>query len=342
MTNFSEAQILAYIKRDLPTDDIREYDALIQSSPEFREKVKRIEAINDLSVNMKKQKEIDAVNAWLRLSRKIAFISFRTNAWNIGRTAAAVLLPLFLLHQYVIQPMLKSTPSEVITLVSAPGIVTKAVLPDGSEVWLNAQSKLSYPQKFNGKERTVWLSGEAYFKVMADRKNRFNVVMSDGIAVSAFGTEFNIHAYEDESNYQVTLARGNIEVETAHTMKKEVLEVGQKAVLTSHTGEMAIVQADTYVETAWKDGKMVFRREKLETITQKLSRKFGVIIQLEDEALKEYKYTATFTDETVEDILDLLMKSAPITYSISKQEQLDNAMFTRRVVTIKSRKYNSN
>ena len=101
---------------------------------------------------------------------------------------------------------------------------------------------------------------------------------------------------------------------------------------------MVIVQADTYVETAWKDGKMVFRREKLETITQRLSRKFGVIIQLEDDILKDYEYTATFTDETLEDILDLLKRSAPITYSISRQEQQENNTFSQRIVTIKSNK----
>ncbi len=294
--------------------------------------------IYDLSENLKKQKEIDTEKAWARLSQKIAFVSFQTKAWNITRTAAAILLPLFLLHQYVIQPMLDTAPPEMITLVSAPGIVTKAVLPDGSEVWLNAQSELTYPQRFNGKERTVRLSGEAYFKVVADKKNRFNVVMPDDITVSAFGTEFNIYAYGDEPGYQVTLTRGNIEVEAARLMKKETLAVGQKAVLIPQTGEMTIVQADTYVETAWKDGQMVFRREKLETIAKKLSRKFGVIIQLEGDILKDYEYTATFTDETLEDILDLLKRSAPITYSISRQEQRDNNTFTQRTVTIKSNK----
>lgn len=296
--------------------------------------------IYDLSENLRRQKEIDNAEAWLRISRKITFVSFRTRAWNITRTAAAILLPLFLLYQYVIQPMSKTMPMEMITLVSAPGIVTKTVLPDGSEVWLNAQSELTYPQKFIGKERRVWLSGEAYFKVVADKKNRFNVMMPDDIVVSAFGTEFNIHAYHDEPDYHVTLTGGNIEVEAARSIKKETLSVGQKAVLTPQTGGMNIVQADTYVETAWKDGKMVFRREKLEIIAQKLSRKFGVVIQLEGDALKDYEYTATFTDETLEDILDLLKRSAPITYSISRQEQRANNTFTQRTVIIRSNKNN--
>lgn len=294
------------------------------------------EDIYDLSENLGRQKRIDTAKAWSRLSRKITFDSFRVKVWNITRTAAAVLLPLFLLHQFVVQPMLETTPVEMITLSSAPGIVTKAVLPDGSEVWLNAHSELTYPARFTGQERTVELAGEAYFKVVADYKNRFNVEIPGDITVSAFGTEFNVNAYRDESDYHVTLARGNIEIEAGQSMKKELL-LGHKAVLTPRTGEMGIVQVDTYVETAWKDGKMVFRREKLETIAQRLSRKFGVLIYLEGDELKDYEYTATFTDETLEDILELLKRSAPITYSISRQEQLDNNTFSQRTVTIKKR-----
>src|SRR5690554_5361225 len=332
-----ETHILAYIKGNLPDDITREYDALMLSSPEFRQAVEQIKNLYNLSDNLRKQKEVDASSGWNKVSRRIKRATFREKAWNFTRSAAAILLPLFLLHQFVVQPMLERIPAEMITLSSAPGIVTKAVLPDGSEVWLNAQSELTYPARFTRKGRTVHLSGEAYFKVVADQKNRFNVMMPGDISVSAFGTEFNVNAYREEPGYHVTLARGNIEVETGRSMKKELL-AGHKVVLTPRTGEMVIVQADTYVETAWKDGKMVFRREKLETITQKLSRKFGVIIQLEDDILKDYEYTATFTDETLEDILDLLKRSAPITYSISRQEQRDNNTFTRRIVTIRDNK----
>ncbi|MFA7492613.1 MAG: FecR domain-containing protein [Proteiniphilum sp.] len=293
-------------------------------------------SLYDLSENLRKQKEIDTTEAWDRLSHRIMFLKFRVKAWNITRTAAAILLPLFLLHQYVVHPMLNTAQLEMVTLASAPGMVTKVVLSDGSEVWLNAQSELTYPQKFTGKERIVQVSGEAYFKVAADKKNRFNVVMPDDIVVSAYGTEFNINAYSDEPGYHVTLTRGNIEVEAARSMKKEMLMVGQKAVLNPQTGEMNVIEADTYVETVWKEGKMVFRREKLETIAQKLAHKFGVVIRLEGDTLKEYEYTATFTDETLEDILDLLKRSAPITYSISQQEKRDNNTFTHKIVTIKS------
>ncbi len=335
---FSDAHIVAYLKGDLPSEALRECDALMHSSPEFKRRADQIRYIYNLTGELDKQKQIDAASAWRVVSRRISRVSFRHKIWDIARTAAAVLLPLLLIHQYIIKPMQDAAPESMITIASAPGVVTKASLPDGSQVWLNAQSTLTYPQRFSKNKRTVRLTGEAYFKVAADKKHRFDVVTPGDMTVSAFGTEFNVAAYPDAPDYQVTLAQGNVDVMPGNAGGNRTLQEGQKAVLTLSSGEMDVRQTDTYVDTAWKDGKMVFRRERLENIALKLSRKFGVVIRLEGEELKGYEYTATFTDETLEDILDLLKRSAPISYTVSKQKQLDNNTFTQREVTIRQSK----
>ena len=297
-------------------------------------------SLNALLENYEKQKTIDAVADWEQLRKRITSDRNRRLFFNYLRNTAAILLPLFLVYQYTLYPILKKSGSivETITVTSAPGMVTKTILPDGSEVWLNALSSLTYPQRFTEKERRVQLSGEAYFKVTSDKKHRFNVETPQKMVVSAYGTEFNVNAYESETSHEVTLASGHVEVSSEIGSKAtETLVVDEKAILQVKTGNIHVVTADTYVETAWKDGRMVFRREKLDKIVTRLSRKFGVDIRLEGDRLKEYEYTATFTDETLEDILDLLKRSAPITYSISKQKQLNNETFTRREVIIKSR-----
>lgn len=297
-------------------------------------------SLNALLENYEKQKTIDAVADWEQLRKRITSDRNRRLFFNYLRNTAAILLPLFLVYQYTLYPILKKSGSivETITVTSAPGMVTKTILPDGSEVWLNALSSLTYPQRFTEKERRVQLSGEAYFKVTSDKKHRFNVETPQKMVVSAYGTEFNVNAYESETSHEVTLASGHVEVSSEIGSKAtETLVVDEKAILLVETGNIHVVTADTYVETAWKDGRMVFRREKLDKIVTRLSRKFGVDIHLEGDRLKGYEYTATFTDETLEDILDLLKRSAPITYTISKQKQLYNETFTRRVVTIKSK-----
>jgi ferric-dicitrate binding protein FerR (iron transport regulator) len=297
-------------------------------------------SLNALLENYEKQKTIDAVADWEQLRKRITSDRNRRLFFNYLRNTAAILLPLFLVYQYTLYPILKKSGSivETITVTSAPGMVTKTILPDGSEVWLNALSSLTYPQRFTEKERRVQLSGEAYFKVTSDKKHRFNVETPQKMVVSAYGTEFNVNAYESETSHEVTLASGHVEVSSEIGSKAtETLVVDEKAILQVKTGNIHVVTADTYVETAWKDGKMVFRREKLDKIVTRLSRKFGVDIHLEGDRLKEYEYTATFTEETLEDILDLLKRSAPITYSISKQKQLNNETFTQRRVIIKSK-----
>lgn len=296
-------------------------------------------SLNALLENYEKQKTIDAVADWEQLRKRITSDRNRRLFFNYLRNTAAILLPLFLVYQYTLYPILKKSGSivETITVTSAPGMVTKTILPDGSEVWLNALSSLTYPQRFTEKERRVQLSGEAYFKVTSDKKHRFNVETPQKMVVSAYGTEFNVNAYESEATHEVTLASGQVEVSSEIGSKAtETLVVDEKAILQVKTGNIHVVTADTYVETAWKDGRMVFRREKLDKIATRLSHKFGVDIHLEGDRLKEYEYTATFTEETLEDILDLLKRSAPITYSICKQKQLNNETFTRRKVTIKS------
>lgn len=332
---FNEAQILAFIKGELPKEIREEYEKCWKNSPEFREKVETIRYIYSLSENLNRQKEIDTQSSWRKVHQKIVFLSYMAKTWNFVRTVAAILLPLFLFYQYLGVSKSGLEGDEQITLYSAPGIITKATLSDGSEIWLNAQSQFSYPRIFKGKDRTVKLVGEAYFKVAADPKRRFNVLTPHRAKISAYGTEFNVNAYLDEEDSKVTLTHGKVEVIDYKSRKNEILHEGEKAILNSQTDEIKIVPADVYVETAWKDGKLVFHREKLSSIVRRLSRKYGASIQLEGETINNYEYTATFSHETLEEILDLLVRSAPITYSITHREQLKNDTFSQPTVKIR-------
>lgn len=331
----NETYILSYIKGTLTDLEMKDCDMLMVSSNDFSEKVNQIRKAYYLFDELEAQKKIDTATAWRKLERKIKRDKIKRTVWSFTRNAAAILLPLFLMFQYVLQPLLKDAPiQELITLHSAPGIVTKAILPDGSEVWLNSQSEITYPRQFTEDNRTVELVGEAYFKVVANDKNRFDVVTSDNTVVSAYGTEFNINAYTDDAQFTVTLASGYIAVALDQQTKSEALIPGQKAIINSKLNKLSIDAADTYVETAWKDGKMVFRRESIRNIAAKLSRKFGVTIEVKGNVTDDYQLTATFTNESLEDILELLKLSASVDYSVSKQEKTYDDTFSQKVVTI--------
>lgn len=336
--NIDELYILMYLKGKLPDEERQMFEQQMNLSADLRQTVADLSRLWRLSGLRSEQRNIDTPAAWRIVSRKVARSLFLGKAWNIARTVAAVLLPLWLIYQYVWIPWQeRSHPEEIVTITAVPGMVVRTTLPDGSQVWLNAGSSLSYPSRFAGRERTVRLTGEAYFKVTSDRKNRFDVLTPGGqMKVSAYGTEFNVYAHPGDSCYEVTLARGNVDVSAVGSQGMVTLDAGQKALFRPESGTMSKQPADTYADTAWKDGKMVFRRRHLDHIAEKLSRKFGVTIRLEDDKLKDYVYTATFTDESLEDILDLLKRSAPLTYTISGQRQLGNHTYTRRTVSIKT------
>ena len=331
----NDTYLLSYVKGTLTESEMEKYDSLLITSPDFAEKVDKVRFSYYLLDNLEKQQSINTDAAWQNLNNRIRKTNRKKYVMTFIRNIAAVLLPLLILHQFVISPYLNTAEKyEMITLHSVPGIVTKVVLPDGSEVWLNSQSEISYPEKFTENERVVYLVGEAYFKVMSDPKNRFNVITPDSSTVSAFGTEFNVNAYAQNDNYTVTLSKGNVEVSVNDLLQKASLLAGQKASININEKSLSVSKADTYVETAWKDGKMVFRRENIASIAEKLSKKFGVNINIVGKEPSDYQFTATFTDESLEDILKLLKMSTSIDYKISKQEKLPDGTFSKRTVTI--------
>ncbi len=335
--HIDETYIISYIKGELSDKERRAFEYRISLSPELRQKTLDTAKLWHLSENWQKQQKVDSKAAWKRLSRKITRPAFKRRLWNTSRTAAAILLPLFLIYHYVFTPLLESQRyEETVTVTSVPGMVVKTILPDGSEVWLNAQSTLTYPSRFTKKKRTVNLAGEAYFKVTSDKKNRFTVITPKGMTVSAYGTEFNVNAHPTDTCHEVTLARGNVDISSDKALTHISLNAGEKALFHTSNRTMHKQPADTYVETSWKDGKMVFRRQRLDYIADKLSRKYGATIVLEGDKLKDYIYTATFTDESLEDILDLLKRSAPIDYTVSKPRQRNNHTYTQRKVIIKN------
>ena len=293
--------------------------------------------IEDWLGRLQMQRDIDVDKNWKQLHGRIHQEETRRRWLHIAyRAAAILLLPALILSGYLYHRVdqLESLPIEQVELTTAYGVVSKVQLSDGSEVWLNSGSKLIYPKRFEGEERKVFLSGEAYFHVSSDRAHRFEVQTSHGLVVSAYGTEFNVQAYEDETNIIATLANGHIEVEHANTNQREDLQPGEQLVYTKSEDKMQTKKASLLAETAWKEGKIVFRRTPMQEVVRQLSRHFNVDIQLQGKELYTYTYSATFTTETLTEILDLLEKTAPIRCEIIHPEPTADYAFSKKKVLI--------
>lgn len=332
---------ILYFEKKLSQEEQQAFEEKMSANPNFRKEVDDMRFVWKMSAELKLHKQVRVDSNWQQLSRRIAFDDYRKNAWHFMRSAAAVLLIPVLIATFTLLHKLnewENQPIEQQKTATAYGLVSKIVLSDGSEVWLNSGSQLSYPQRFSGDKRTVHLEGEAYFKVTSDKAHRFDVVTSDGLTVSAYGTEFNVNAYDDEKRIEATLAKGNIEVTQVKQSVTATPQVGQQVVFDKSSNQMKITDANLSVKTAWKDGKMVFRRASMDEIVRRLSRHFNVEIKLEGKELHAYEYSATFTTETLSEILQLLEKTAPITCQIINPEQDADLAFSKRTVIIRMNK----
>lgn len=337
----STEYIIAYLKEELSLSEKTEFEKQLSQSSELRKETNDLRRILQMSADLQLQRQINVEKNWNELSRKIKYNNLYARSIQYMRKVAAILIiPLIALAGALFFQLnnINNEEPEIIEIHSAPGTISKLNLPDGSDVWLNAGSIIKYPRYFKGGIRQVTLEGEAYFKVSSDKSNRFDVVLSDDLIVSAYGTEFNINAYTDTPIIETTLVNGKVAVYKQNSSETEVLQPTQQAVYNKISGSFETKTANLSVSTGWKDGKMVFRRASMTEITGRLARKFNVDVILEGDELYDYQYSATFTDETLSEILDLLEQSAPITCKIIEPKQSDDYSYSKKTVIITVKK----
>lgn len=222
------------------------------------------------------------------------------------------------------------------TVETRPGQRSFIELPDGTNVWLNSDTKLTYPAAFNSKNRKVRLNGEAFFDVLKNEQSPFVVEVGD-IAVRVVGTEFNINNYEADEDTHVYLKTGIVELHTNRGENDRMilrLDPGERAVYDKENKKLTLQKAHSDLCLAWLEGKLVFRDEPMADVVRKLNRHFNVEIMIADPKIEAYTYTATFQHESLGQILELLKISAPIDYKIHKREQNEYNMFTKNRVEL--------
>jgi transmembrane sensor len=158
------------------------------------------------------------------------------------------------------------------TISTPRGGQYQIMLADGTKVWLNAASSLKFPTAFKGKERTVELTGEAYFEVAKNKEMPFTVKFNN-TQVQVLGTHFDIMAYPDETETKTTLVEGSVRVSNNTDM--QILMPGQQAIATKN-GHMQIVKANVEEALAWKNGYFIFRNADLRQIMKQAERWYDV------------------------------------------------------------------
>lgn len=231
------------------------------------------------------------------------------------------------------------------------GEKSQVILPDGSTVWLNSDTKFRYFNNFN-KKREVFLEGEAYFDVKK-KTDKIFIVKTSHIDIKVYGTTFNVKSNATDKFIETTLVRGKISIEDKEEQDKEIiLKPKQKFTFYKDTPKNNIIQQDdipkpinneeqkklktplvmqtekmqinseidTEPHTAWIENKLVFRDESFADIAIKMERWYDIKIHFNDESIKKYKYRGTFENETINQALDALKLTTPFDYNISHRD----------------------
>lgn len=261
-------------------------------------------------------------------------------SWILKLSAAAVL---FSAVFFTIRYFTNNRKADKIFLASF-GERKNIQLPDGTDVTLNAGSKIEIKGNFGSATRDVYLQGEAFFDVKHNDKLPF-IVHTPAMDVKALGTAFNVKAYQEETITETSLIRGLIEItlkennnrtmllypnqklQWDHTLSKTMTDnpySKEKAVDTTANlvKKLSITDDGNIREVAWKENKLMFEDELFADIAILLERWYGVHIQFKDNTIRNYRFTGIFEKEGIMTILDLMKESKPFTYKIESDEPM--------------------
>lgn len=234
----------------------------------------------------------------------------------LTRVAAILLVPLAITFYYLGQN--STSPQELMQTVSTPmAAKTSFILPDGSKVWLNSGSTISYDVGFKGYERKVSLTGEAYFDVQ--KSKRPFVVETSYFSLKVLGTAFNVMAYEHEAP-MVTLERGQVVLQT-QSKERVLLNPSQQALIDTSTQKIKLNKVETNLHSSWIHNRLIFRDESLQQAIPRLERWYNVEIQLADRSLNSIPITAQIELESVQEVMDLMSLTMPISYQYNKDKR---------------------
>lgn len=212
---------------------------------------------------------------------------------------------LYLLQESKVATITKRNPSS---------IRSKIKLPDGTKVWLNAASAISYPERF-GDIREVQLEGEAYFEVVRDTERPF-VIKTALSTIKVLGTSFNVNAYEDDKEDFIALVTGSVKVATIMKENKFVLHPGEQLTVDRASGTAKTGLFDKRDVIGWTEGWLTFKDASKDEIIDKLERWYDVKIRVLNEPVEEWNVNGYFRDQSLELVLDRLSFSKDFQYKI--------------------------
>jgi transmembrane sensor len=327
--------ITGYLTRTLQKLELEELHAWLIASSENKAYFIQMQEVWFSSISSNHRSRFDSEKAFQRflarttlqdtndqqpttenLNSRNVFLSFRQ------MTAAVALLFVVAGSAYWFGKNNSSSNLADVSVEAPLGSRTKLHLPDGTLVWLNAGSRISYSQRFGVDDRKVALDGEGYFEVTKNKSLPFNVKTNE-MTVRVLGTKFNFRNYEADEEARVTLIEGRVSFNNGlEGMNEQFLNPNQQVVYDKKMKSTTISAVKATRASRWTQGQIFFDEEKLADIANELERCYNVKIHIADQQLNTYRFYGNFarTEQTIQEVLDVLASTNRLAYKINGKE----------------------
>ncbi|GHT14307.1 iron dicitrate transporter FecR [Bacteroidia bacterium] len=302
-----------YMAKQASEKEINELINFIRNNPQlncwFENQIQNSPAAIDQDL---KQRMLSNIQKEIGKSA-IHTIPVKTITYKWLRAAAIILLPLVVGYGiYAGINKIGKTENTLLVSVEA-GEKANITLPDGSRVWLNSSSKLTYTNAYNNKKRLLKLDGEAYFEVAHDAQKPFIVQCID-METKVLGTTFGIKAYDEDNIISVVLAAGKVQVTLPDETR--IMQPDERVVYNKSTHKLFSTMVKPSDFTDWRKNRLRFENETLLDIATTISRIHNIDYVFEDETLKSLCFTGSVDNTNVESVLNAITLTAPITYTV--------------------------
>lgn len=313
--------ILHFIQGNADQNEQAEVLRWMNENPENRkELLKQKDLWNAAEIDSDRLKELEN-NEWLQLQNKIDTSKVKRGFFKeFVKIAAIVVLALGVgwMSHYFYTDAVSARKVEMRTVEAIKGQIKEVFLADGTHVWLNAGSQLSFPSDFTEKNREISLHGEAYFEVTSSEKNPF-LVKTGNHTVKVTGTKFNICEYPEDKMIETTLVEGKVKIISGNFFKD--LYPGEQSTFYTETAEVLIGEKDFDIYTAWREGRYEFRNESVDKVFQIMERWWDVDIDYSQEAFKyEYISGVLRKHKPIEQHFEVINELVPIDYQIDNDD----------------------
>ena len=260
----------------------------------------------------------------MRRVRRRTLYKYTLRISGYAAAVASLILSVYFYHHSYLRN--QPPPVSETSLFVPAGQRVSLTLSDGTTVWLNARSRLTYPTAFIGDQRHVSIEGEAWFEVAEDKKKPF-IVSANGTKIRVLGTTFNVNSYAEENVTCISLVEGSLQVYDACSPEvKTTLLPNQEAIIRNHAITTGEIQNSDYF--LWKDGIYSFENEMLTNICKKLELYYDIKIEVANPTILNWRYTVKFRQrDGIDEILRLLRRVYPL--KIQKFEEENKVIINK-------------